>query len=157
MLKLTEKQNSFCEEYVLNGYNGGKAYKIAFKNDNDNTCRVGAHNLLHNPAIIEKIKEIEGNYKILGLEKGINKKKIIEKIQTMLNSTKKTFHQGNLIDESPDANAINNAIITWTKLTGEFETEKKAITFNSPGLDKDPSKMTKEEQEKLKTEILKDL
>jgi hypothetical protein len=157
MSKLTDKQLKFCEEYVANGYKGGEAYGIAFENDNKNASRVGAYTLLRDFKIVEKIKEIEGNYKILGMEMGIDRKGILTKIKEMLNATKKTYHQGVLLEEVLDSNAVNNAIVTWAKLTGEFEAEKKQITLESEGLDKDPSKMTDEEREQVKTEILKEL
>jgi len=158
MKKLTDKQKSFCEEYVANGYVGGKAYSLAFQNENLNSCRVGAHELLQKPVVIEKIKEIEGNYRILGMEMGIDRKRILGKIDEMLNAKKKTFQAGNLVDESPDNIAINNAIVTWAKLTGEFEAEKKSIVIGEEtGLDKNPQEMTPEEIEVKKAEILKEM
>ena len=159
MTKLTDNQSQFCEEYVANGYKGGESYSAAFKNDNKNACRVGAYQLLRNPKIIDKIKEIEGNYRILGMELGIDRKKILTKINEMLDATKNVYVNGVVAETIPDHTIVNNAIVTWAKLTGEFEAEKKSITIqdNEEGIDKDPSKMTDEEREQEKAEILKTL
>jgi len=57
----------------------------------------------------------------------------------------------------PDNTAINNAINTWAKLTGEFEAEKKAITIDDSSELKNPDKMTPEEVAEEKKKILKEL
>lgn len=155
---MTDKQIKFCDEYVVNGFNGSRAYEIAFQNDNKDVCKANSWKLLRMPKIIEMIKDIEGNYRILGLELGIDRKRILTAIKDMLNATKKVYHDGEEIDEVPDHTAINNAIITWAKLTGEFEAEKSRITFDEGGmLEKDPSKMTEEERQEVKNKILKEI
>ena len=152
--KLTDKQLKFCEHYLAGGYNGADAYRKAYETDNDDVARTEASCMLKNPMIANKIKELEGNYHILGLKLGIDREWILKRIKDMLNATKKNSNG----DEFPDWTAVNSAIVTWAKLTGEFEAEKKQITSDDGGsFDKDPSKMTKEEREEVKQKILKDL
>ena len=158
MPKINEKQLKFCEAYVANGYKRKEAYQTAYEQEDGDSANSSAYDLLRQPKIIEKIKEIEGNYKIISMEQGIDKKKIIQKIDDMLNATKKIFKDGELIDESPDHSAVNNGVNTWAKLTGEFEAEKKAIVFSEESeIEKDPSKMTDDELKERKDKILKEL
>jgi len=159
MRKLTDKQLAFCEEYVANGYNGSGAYGEAYdKADNANMCSVEAWKMLRQPRIIEQIKRIEGCYKIIGMEQGVDKKFVMGKVKDMMNATKQVFHSGKLISETPDYNAINNAVQTWTKLTGEFEAEKKQVEITDTSeVTRDPSKMSNEEIKEYKAKILKDL
>lgn len=159
MKNLTDKQNGFCEEYVANGYNGAGAYRKAYNTEDSNAAAVEACKMLRLPKIIERIKEVEGDYRILGFKLGIDRKRILEEVKGMLAAKKKTFNkEGGVVDESPDFTAINNAIITWAKLTGEFEAEKKSIVIGEEsGLGKNPAEMTPEEMEVKKAEILKEM
>ena len=158
MSKLNSQQIKFCEEYMVNGYNGTQAYATAYSSDNLNVCAVEACKMLRKPLVVKKIKEIEGDYEIIGHSLGIDKKKILSKINEGLEAKRQTYHQGLLVGEGPDYNAVNNAIITWAKLTGEFEAEKKQITIEDiSDITKDPSKMSPEEREEIKAQILKEL
>ncbi len=153
MKKLTEKNLVFCEEYVANGYNGSAAYAIAYNNDNTNTCSTEASKMLKQPLITERVKKIEGDYRILGYGMGIDKKLILKLLKEQFQATKLTK-----FGKCKDNIAINNAVTTWAKLTGEFAAEKKEIiTPDGPSLEKDPTKLSDEEREKLKQEIIKEL
>ena len=153
MKKLTEKNIAFCEAYVANSYNGAAAYATAYENDNPNTCSTEASKMLKNSLVQERIKQIEGDYRILGYSIGIDKKFILNLLLKQMAATKTTT-----TGVQSDNIAINNAVNTWAKLTGEFEVEKKHITIDDESeLTKDPSKMTKEEIKEYKEKILKTL
>lgn len=162
MKKLTDKMNSFCEEYVRNGYNASAAYCFAYQNDNKDVCNTEGYRFLRDPRIVDRITEIEGDYKIVGHRIGIDRKFVLNKVKEMLESKKKVYDkEGNMIDEVPDYASINNGIDKWAKLAGEFSAEKKAIVIDdntSPlGEGIDPSKLTKEEKEDLRKKILSEL
>ena len=153
MIKLTEKNIAFCEEYIANGYNGSSAYAKAYSNDNPNTCKVEASKMMKQPLIQERVKLIEGDYRILGHSIGIDKSLILKLLKSQFLATKLTK-----LGEISDNIAINNAINTWAKLTGEFAAEKQEIiTDDRSGLEKDPTKLSQEDLQKLKEEILKEL
>jgi len=156
MSKINDNHKKFCEEYVLNGYKGGPAYKVVYQNNNANTCRVEAYKLLKLPKIRDYIEFIEGSYRAIGKEVGINKESILEKIKGMLQAEKPIYFQGRLIESIPDWTAINAAITTYAKLVGDFAPEESKITLEE-GTDVDLSKLTDEEKEVLKTKILKEL
>lgn len=152
-MKLTEKNIAFCEEYVVNGYNGSNAYKIAYTNENKNVCSTEACRLLKNPAVQERIKNIEGDYRLLGYSIGIDKKMILNILLSQMNAEKMT-KEGVVTDNI----AINNAINTWARLTGEFAAEKKEIVIDDKsGLEGDPTKLSNEDREELKKKILSEL
>lgn len=60
--ELSEKQNKFCKEYILNGQNATEAYRSAYNSSgNTATCCVEASRLLKNPNItlwIEHYKKV---------------------------------------------------------------------------------------------------
>jgi len=110
--------------------------------------------MLKDPRIVARLEELEGDYKSLGRQMGVDKKRIIEKIKVGLEATK-ISREG---ESSPDYIAINNAVNTWAKLTGDFSPEKKEVKFKDEGgLQGDPKKMTKEELLEAKEQILKEL
>jgi hypothetical protein len=159
MRKLTEKMERFAEEYVRQSYNGSLAYQIAYQNENKEVCNAEAYHLLHDPRIIERIAVAEGDYKIVGHAMGVDKKFIMARVKDMLMATKKIVSAGQVVSEEPDYIAINNGIDKWAKLTGDFSPEKKAILVeeSSPLGDVNPEKLTVEEKENLRREILKDM
>lgn len=55
MKPLSEQQIAFCYEYIKQGYNATKAYKIIYPNCN---CNPNVNRVLKNPKIREKIAEI---------------------------------------------------------------------------------------------------
>lgn len=62
--ELTNKQKLFCNYYITEArFNGTKAYKLAYKNNNkepsEETAKVNASKLLKNEAILSHIKELE--------------------------------------------------------------------------------------------------
>lgn len=155
MLKKEHKQ--FCEEYVRNEFNGSKAYSVVYKNDNKNVCAVEAHRLLQDYRVQEYIKEVEGNYRIIGHRIGIDKKLIMKTIKSQLKATKPIINDGAIVDHTPDNTAINNAITTYAKLTGDFAIEKKEIEIKDKVSDVDIKNLSDKEREELKATILSEL
>jgi len=155
MSKLNDQQLQFCEEYVANGFKKTKAYMKAYKTDDRNTASCGAYRLLQDSRIIDKIKDIEGNYRIVGHDLGIDKKYIMNKIKEQLNAVKPD-KDGRMIT---DNTAVNNAIITYGKLTGDFAPDQKKLTIEDNSLlgDVDLSKKSPEEIREIKEKILKEL
>ena len=158
MRKLNDNMKLFCEEYVKNGYNGRKAYEIAYEQDNKNVCAVEAHKLLKDQRIQEEINNVELSFRIAGFDAGIDKKAIMKILCDMMFATKKVFFNGEEVGEIPDHMARNNAITTWAKLTGDF-TEKKKLEIEDHREieDIDPTKISKEEAKEIEKKLLNQL
>jgi phage terminase small subunit len=156
MAKLTENQIRFCEEYVLNGFNGTKGYVVAFGQENTNAAAVGACQLLRDSRILDKIKEVEGDYRVVGHKIGVNKELIVNRLKDLLYAKKQVFYNGEHIGDADDNAAINKAIETFLKLTGDFAPEKKQIVIDD-GAEVDVTKLTEEERKLLKEKILREL
>jgi len=90
MAKITDRELAFCEEYVANGYKQKAAYLKSFETENENSASVSAHRLLRKVEVIEKIKEIEGNYRIIGMALGVDRKFIMQKLKDMMSATNET-------------------------------------------------------------------
>lgn len=155
MIQLTDKQKRFCEEYVLNGFNASKAYKAAYGGSDKGATANGCA-MLKNQRILKFIDEIEGQYREAGYNVGVSKKRIMQKISDMLDAKKPIIYNGAIVGETDDYSAINNAITTFAKLTGDFAAEKKEITITEED-DTDVSKLTQEEKIEYKKKLLREL
>jgi len=149
---LTEKQLGFCTEYVSNGYNGAQAYKVAYKQDNYDTCKAQAYYMLRLPQIQEGIKNAELDYRVTGHGVGINKEAVLSVIKRALNAKRATKD-----GEEYDYNAQLKAIEVYAKLVGDFSPEKKSVVFDDISDNVDVSKMTPEERDAYKAKILAEL
>jgi hypothetical protein len=161
MKKLTSLKKAFCEAYLKNDYNATEAYMIASRECGNNAKRdtasaEGSH-LLKDKAIIEEIDRLEGSYQLTALKSGLSKQKVIDLLKEMMQSKKKVFHNGNLIDESPDNTAINNAIVTYGKFIGAFVDKKKIEIGDEETEETDIEDMTDEQKVELKEKLLKEL
>jgi len=60
-MKLTEKQELFAIEYVLNGGTAAEAYRKVYdsKTDSDSSIYVQAHDVLHNSKVALRIHELQ--------------------------------------------------------------------------------------------------
>jgi len=157
MTALTDKQLSFCNEYVANGYNGAAAYKIAYKQDNKDICKSEAYKMVRLPKIQEGIKNAELDYRITGHGLGINKEAILKVIKNSLGATKTIFNKDGEVYTNEDYASQLKAIEVYAKLTGDFSAEKKNIFFKDENDDVDITKMSKEEREAYKAKILAEL
>ena len=152
---LNKNQIQFCEEYVANDYNGTKAYKLAYNQKDSNTSAVAAHKMLRDPRIIEKIKEIEGDYRIIGHKLGIDKKLILSRLFDLLSAKKQVFFNGMEVGEVDDNASVNKAIENILKIMGDFAPEKSEVIIEET--DVDISKFTKEERKEYKDKLLRQL
>lgn len=155
MKKLNKKHLTFCEAYVRNGFNGSKAYQKAY-GVKPNVAKVEANRLLSDSLIQEFISSLEGSYKILGQSFGMDRKFILKRLKRLMEQKKKIYFKGAYIDEIDDTTAQNNAIVTFLKMTGDLAPEKYEFkSVEKEGLN--PAKMSKEERDKLKADILKEI
>lgn len=146
---MTEKMTNFAEEYVKNGYNGAKAYKTAYGQDNTQICASEAYKMLRDPRIIAQIEQVEGSFRVLGQMAGVDKAAIVKIIAEMLVAVK---DNGN-----PDHGARKDGITLFSKLTGDFK-ERKELEIKSGDLsDIDPTNLSADEKEQLERDLLEDL
>lgn len=158
MKKITDNMQRFCEEYVKHR-NGAKAYGDAYEQKNKNICAVEAHKFLRDRRILDEIERQELAFNIEGHKAGITRESLMKIIANMLYATKKVYNKlGETIDEVPDNTAINNAVVTYAKLTGEMA-DKKKIEFEdkTDRADVDLDRMTEEERKEYKAKILREL
>jgi phage terminase small subunit len=155
MATLNEKQTKFCEEYVANGYNGTAAYRTVYSQEDDNSAAVAAHKLLRNSKIVDKIKEIEGDYRIIGHKLGIDKKLILTRLRDLLSAKKQVFFNGEEVGLIDDNSSVNKAIENIMKIMGDFAPEKKELSIEET--DVDLSKMSEEERKEYKEKLLRSL
>lgn len=156
--KLNDKQISFCEEYIRTGGNGSASYRFAYPDSDEKNSRINACVLLKNPLVQDKLDEIEGSYKTLAFENGVDKKTIVKVIKEMLSANKTIISKTGESIDSPDWTARNNAIITLGKFTGDL-TERKKIEYEEKESlsDIDPEKLTEEERKELERKLLEEL
>ncbi len=121
MKELTDKAKIFCQEYVRNGYNARHAYKYAYGQQDNEKASVSASQLMKDDRVQAFIDSVEGTYKLTGLKNGLTKDAIVKTVKKMLKATKMVGNK-----EVPDWQARNNAIITFTKLTGGFKEKDEA-------------------------------
>jgi len=151
---MTNKMKAFAEEYVKCGYNGTKAYQIAYGQENKQVCASEAYKLLRDNRIVKEIEQVEGSFRVLGQLAGIDKKAVVQVLLEMM-SANKTLKDGT---EVPDYTARKDAVTLFAKLTGDF-TEKKEIEIsNKQDLSSiDPTSLSDEDKKKLEKDLLDEL
>jgi hypothetical protein len=157
MARLNENQIKFCEAYVANDFNAKLAYKLVYPDAKDTTASSNSHNMLKDVRILEKIKEIEGDYRVIGHKVGIDKIAILNRLKDLLFAKKQVFHNGVVIGEVNDNAASNKAIETILKIYGDFSPDKKDLKVLFDEDDADFSKLTMAEREAKKKELLSSL
>lgn len=151
-MKLNKQQKTFCEEYIKNGYNGSKAYKLAYNQENRTHAAVWASQLLQRELIRDYIDQIEGSYRIVGYQEGITKSEMLRVYKEMLHATKRTATGENIEDWT----ARHNAVQGIAKLLGDLTERKKVeLDDNKKGINLDA--MSDEEKEAYKKELLEEL
>lgn len=156
MKKLTQQNLDFCEEYVKNGYQAKKAYMASHPDTkSEMAASVNACKLLKDKRVQDEIDRVEGSYKTLAFDEGIDKKTILKILQKMMYATKISIGKNGEKIEQQDYTAQNNAIITYARLTGEL-TEKKKIEIEEKESikDMDLENKTEEELKEIEKEIL---
>lgn len=114
--QLTEKQNQFIKEYILNGLNATEAYRTAYQSDATTaTCCVEASRLLKNPKITPWIAHYRKNMQ----------EHIEQEINYTIDDAFKEFDEMKIIaleskdkDGRPNVSAANKAIEMKCKLKG---------------------------------------
>ena len=151
-MKLNKNQKLFCEEYIKNGYNGSKAYKLVYNQDKRTHAAVWASQLLQKESVRDYIDQIEGSYRIVGYQEGITKAEMLKVYKEMLNANKKTATG----EEIPDWTARHNAVQGIAKLLGDL-TEKRKLELEDKDKGLNLDKMTDEEKEEYRKELLEEL
>lgn len=149
----------FCEEYVLN-FNSAKSYANAYNKTSNRDkfyIKIAGEKLLQNPKIVEKIKELEGDYRIVGHKMGLTKETVIKRLKELFHAKKQVFHGGKQIGEVNDNTSANKAIETYLKITGDLAPEKLEITETDNKEIQNLSKMSSKERKELKEKILRGL
>jgi phage terminase small subunit len=105
--ELSPKYLAFCNEYLINNFNGGQAYAVAYEKnylDNSASCRASASMLLSKPQICDYIMErLE--------DRELNFNEVLDKL---------SFN----IKQMSDIAASNSAINLYLKLYNKFSPEK---------------------------------
>lgn len=152
--KLTDKMTMFAEEYVKNGYNGAKAYRTAYGQENTQIAASEAYKMLRDPRIIDQIERVEGGFRVLGQMAGVDKSAVVKVIADMLYATK-TEKDGTSV---PDYTARKDAITLFSKLTGDFKEKKELEISKKEDLtDIDPTNLSPDEKDQLEKDLLSEL
>jgi phage terminase small subunit len=154
MANINEKRQLFCEEYLRNGFKSMDAYQFVYPSASKRTASVEANKLLKKPAIQDYLEKAGVSYRVTGYQVGINREIIMNKLKEMMEAKKKEKDG----TEVPDYTAINNAIATYAKLTGDF-VDRKSVKYTEDKDEEefDPEKLTPEQRKELKEKILKEL
>ena len=122
--ELTTKQKLFCNYYIAEArFNGAKAYKLAYKNNDkepsEETAKVNASKLLKNEAVLSYIKELE--------QEMINNIRITK--ETLINQILEVMNYSMNINKNGVMNSPQTAlkcIIEIAKLLGYENQEQEA-------------------------------
>lgn len=122
---ITDKAKQFCEEYVKNGYNARQAYITAYWQEDELKASASAYQLLKDTRVQDFIDTVEWSFRITWYKAGISKETIVKVLKDMLEAEK--------VDtkwvKSPDWTARHNAILDFTRLTGDLK-EKKTVEIS---------------------------
>lgn len=140
---LTSKELLFVQEYVVNGFNGKRAYMKAYKTDNENLASTEACKLLKKAKIQNALEIEEGGFRQIARQHGLDRQAIVKKLKDLI--------------DSKEGKTVNAAIVILARLTGDFSPEKKVLEVESTLGNIDISKLDKEQLEKLKASLLLEL
>lgn len=108
---LTQKQLSFCNEYIKNGGNGTKAYLTAYDSHSPNSAAVEASKLLDNPEIQAQLAKLRKP-----IEKAV-RRKVLNEREYKKDLIKQRIEE--CVARDDDA-AIARYIEIWNKMDGEY-------------------------------------
>lgn len=153
---ITDKAKAFCEEYLINWFNARQAYKKAYWQEDDQKASISACQLLKDGRVQDYIESLEGTFRISGYKAWITKDTLIAVLADMLKAEKTDMKWV----KSPDWTARHNAIMDFTRLTGDL-TEKKniKITWDEENDEtaKDMKEMTFKELIEHRNKVMADL
>ena len=166
---LTDLQERFIEEYFANSFQPMPAYLASHPDCNsEKAARVNASRLLKNPKILEAMEILEGDYKRIAREKGIDRHQVAKRLADIINGKQKIVIKtkkllaGKIvtneklveIDNAPKD--VVAAINTLAKLIGDFSPEEHKLEWKD-GTTPDFSKMSDEEKLEYKKKLLAEL
>jgi len=158
MLELTQKEKLFVEEYVVNNFNGKRAYMKAYESDNENLAATEACKLLKKQKIQDALEVEEGGFRQIARQHKLDRAAIVQKLYDLIYGTTLVKTKlGEFIEIPQDGKTINSAIVTLARLTGDFSPEKKVVELENGLGDVDLSKLSKEQKEQLKASLLSGL
>ena len=116
MIKLTPKQELFCQEYIKTG-NASEAYRNSYNTlkTKPDVINVKASELLSNGKISVRVAELKNE---LAKKHDLTKDKIVNRLKEII------FEQEQLGVDKVDLNAMNKAIDTVNKMLGYNEPER---------------------------------
>jgi len=157
MIDLTPKEQLFVQEYVINGFNGKRAYMKAYESENENLASTEACKLLKKVKIQDALEIEEGGFRQIARQHKLDRQAIVQRLYDLIYGTTLVKTKlGDIIEIPQDGRTINNAIITLSRLTGDFAPEKKDIKLQDDVFE-DVTKMNKEEREAYKAKVLAEL
>lgn len=158
MLELTPKERLFVEEYVVNGFNGKRAYMKAYNSNNENLSSTEACKLLKKQKIQDALEAEEGGFRQIARQHKLDRAAIVQKLYDLIYGTTLVKTKlGEFIEIPQDGKTINSAIVTLARLTGDFSPERKILEVENGLSDIDVTKLSKEELEELKASLLSEL
>lgn len=157
--QLSENQKRFCEEYLKSGYDGEKAYKIAYP-DFKHRPTAEVVRLLKNQQIRDYIEILEGSFSLVGKKLWVDKAFMVKWLLEWMIATRKIFDRnGNFKEDVPDWNTRMRAFKQFSEIAGYTKEPQKGeedLDYNNE--DKvSVADLSKEEVEKYKAKLLKEL
>lgn len=123
-MSLTEKQEAFCREYILNGGNSSEAYRKAYPTSvkwKDSAVHVEASKLLNNTKVLLRVEELKAENK-KRFEVDVDQKKgwLIEVVERSLQHKEVFGPDGEPTGEYKfDAQSVIRAINELNKMDGD--------------------------------------
>ena len=123
MGELTDKQMTFCEEYLINGHNALKAYKKAYPDAKEESAQASASRLLENVKVSTYLNDARKENRRRARMSKDDKLGLLESIMAGENK-----------------NLTIKAIEVHNKMTGDNEAEKKDINVSGLNINEIPPK-----------------
>jgi phage terminase small subunit len=132
--ELTEKQENFCQNYILNGRNAAQAYRDSYDTESwlDSSIYTEASKMLDNPVILQRIKELQ--------ERSVKKKfdvsleYIVEELLDVIMSMEEESEKEH--KKIPAKKLKKETLMDLAKLKGLIVDKKEDVTDYSKLLDK---------------------
>jgi phage terminase small subunit len=131
--ELTEKQESFCQNYILNGGNATQAYKDSYDAENmqENSINVEACRLMDNPSVALRIQELRKR-KLKKFD--VNLEYIVEEMLDVIMSMEEEAEKEH--KKIPAKKLKKETLMDLAKLKGLIVDKKEDVTDYSKLLDK---------------------
>lgn len=132
--ELTEKQENFCQNYILNGRNATQAYKDSYDTENwqESSINVEASKMLDNPIILQRIKELQERKTKKSFD--VNLEYIVEEMLDVIMSMEEEAEKEH--KKIPAKKLKKETLMDLAKLKGLIVDKKEDVTDYSKLLDK---------------------